>query len=68
MGKRIPMVIYCCRRCGMKFETEGKLVSMRTDKDSEIDIPTDSIWRYHKCDDGVFGIGDLIGGHVKEGG
>ena len=65
MEKQIPKVIYRCRRCGKEFETDGIIGLIGNDKVNDIEVPTNSVWKYHQCDDGVFGIGDLIAGYIK---
>lgn len=52
--------IYKCRLCGKEFEDKAYKMG-----DSE--YSTGSVYKQHKCDDGRYGIGDLLGTYeVKE--
>lgn len=52
--------IYKCRLCGKEFY--GEAYKMNGSR-----YPTGSIYKQHKCDDGRYGIGDLLGTYeVKE--
>ncbi len=59
-----PVVIYRCRRCGKKFEKEGTYTGNCLV--NGIDVSTGPVYTYHHCDDGIYGLGDLIGGYEVE--
>lgn len=36
-------------------------------KTNGVDVPVGPVYLYHLCDDGIYGLGDLIGGYeVKQ--
>jgi hypothetical protein len=59
--KNGPMVIYRCRRCGKEFQEPG-VVGRNTQVDG-VEVPVGPVYLYHLCDDGIYGLGDLIGGY-----
>ena len=61
MEKSNPVVIYRCRRCGKEFQETGIIRgSMQT---NGVDVPVGPVYLYHLCDDGIYGLGDLIGAY-----
>lgn len=61
LEKSNPVVIYSCRRCGKEFQETGVIRgSMQT---NGIDVPVGPVYQYHRCDDGIYGLGNLIGGY-----
>lgn len=60
MEKSNPVVIYRCRRCGKEFEKEG--IYIGNCLVNGVDVPVGPVYTYHHCNDGVYGMGDLIGG------
>lgn len=65
MNKQLSRVMYRCRRCGQEFEKDGVYIS-EIFKVNGVEVPTGSIYAYHQCEDGVFGVGDLIAGYIRE--
>lgn len=64
MEKSNPVVIYRCRRCGKEFQETGVIrQSMQT---NGVDVPVGPVYLYHLCDDGIYGLGDLIGAYEVE--
>lgn len=61
MEKSNPVVIYRCRRCGKEFQEEGTL--NRGMQENDVDVPVGPVYLYHLCNDGIYGLGDLIGGY-----
>lgn len=64
MEKSNPIVIYRCRRCGKEFQEEGTL--NRGMQVNGVEVPVGPVYLYHRCDDGIYGLGDLIGGYEVE--
>jgi len=61
LEKSNPVVIYRCRRCGKEFQETGVIRgSMQT---NGVDVPVGPVYQYHRSDDGIYGLGDLIGGY-----
>lgn len=56
-----PRVIYRCRRCGKEFQETG--VIRGTMQVNDVEVPVGPVYLYHRCDDGIYGMGDLIGGY-----
>lgn len=64
MEKSNPVVIYRCRRCGKEFQETGVMRgSMQT---NGVEVPVGPVYLYHLCDDGIYSLGDLIGGYEVE--
>lgn len=61
MEKSQPVVIYRCRQCGIEFEREG--IHTGNCRVNGVDVPVGPVNVYHRCGDGIFGLGDLIGGY-----
>lgn len=61
MEKNKSVVIYRCRRCGIEFEREG--IYTENCKVNDVDVPVGPVYLYHRCEDGIYGLGDLIGGY-----
>lgn len=61
MGKSQPVVIYRCRRCNIEFEREG--IYTENCRVNGVDVPVGPVNVYHRCGDGIYGLGDLIGGY-----
>lgn len=61
MEKSNPVVIYRCRRCGKEFQETGVIRgSVQT---NGVDVPVGPVYQYHLCEDGIYGLGGLIGGY-----
>ncbi len=61
MEKNKLIVVYRCRRCGKEFQETGTVErNMQVDG---VDVPVGPVYQYHLCDDGIYGLGDLIGGY-----
>ena len=65
MDKQVAKIIYRCRRCGQEFGKDGVYIS-EDFKVNGVEVLTGSIYAYHQCEDGVFGVGDLIAGYIRE--
>ena len=65
MDKQVAKIIYRGRRCGLEFEKDGVYIS-EDFKVNGVEVLTGSIYAYHQCEDGVFGVGDLIAGYIRE--
>ncbi|MFR3727657.1 hypothetical protein [Lacrimispora sp.] len=61
MEKSSPVVIYRCRRCGKVFQEKRTL--NRGMQVNDVDVPVGPVYLYHLCNDGIYGLGDLIGGY-----
>lgn len=48
--------IYKCRLCGKEFEGEAY-------KMNDSQYPVGSVYKQHRCDDGRYGVGDLLGSY-----
>lgn len=53
------IAVYKCRNCECVIEMEN------TCKDGGCEVPTGPMWTIHKCDNGEYGVSDLI--CIKEG-
>ena len=62
MEKSKPVVIYRCRRCGKEFHEKG-VIRERMLQTNVVDVPVGPVYLYHRCEDGIYGLGDLIGGY-----
>lgn len=61
MEKSNPVVIYRCRRCSIEFERDG--IYTGNCVVNGVDVPVGSVNVYHLYNDGIYGLGDLIGAH-----
>lgn len=61
MEKSNPVVIYRCRRCGKEFQETGTVESNM--QINGVEVPIGPVYKYHRCDDGIYGLGDLMGGY-----
>ena len=61
MEKSKPVVIYRCRRCGKEFQETG--IVRGCTQVNDVDVSVGPVYHYHLCDDGIYGLGDLIGGY-----